>query len=242
MLVTGIIMWWPRNKSGVKQRFTIKWRARWRRRNYDLHNVLGFYSAWVAIILAVTGLVWGFQWFAQGLYTVTGGEKSLVYAEPVSDTTATYSGEKPGIDKVWDIMRKQYPTAAVIEVHVPENAAASIAANANPDGDTYWQADYRYFDQNTLKEIEVSHVYGKMANTNAADKLLRMNYDIHVGAILGLSGKILAFCASLIVASLPITGVYIWWGRRKKKDTPPPKSTSARKAVKKPKAITPVEV
>jgi len=44
-----------------------------------------------------------------------------------------------------------------------------------------------------------------------------MNYDIHVGAILGLPGKIMAFCASLIAASLPVTGVYIWWGRRHKK-------------------------
>jgi uncharacterized iron-regulated membrane protein len=43
-----------------------------------------------------------------------------------------------------------------------------------------------------------------------------MNYDIHTGAIIGLPGKILAFFASLIVASLPITGFYIWWGRKQK--------------------------
>jgi uncharacterized iron-regulated membrane protein len=44
-----------------------------------------------------------------------------------------------------------------------------------------------------------------------------MNYDIHVGAVLGLTGKFIAFFASLICASLPITGFYIWWGKRKKK-------------------------
>jgi uncharacterized iron-regulated membrane protein len=33
----------------------------------------------------------------------------------------------------------------------------------------------------------------------------------------GLPGKILMFFASLIVASLPVTGFYIWWGRRQKK-------------------------
>jgi uncharacterized iron-regulated membrane protein len=43
-----------------------------------------------------------------------------------------------------------------------------------------------------------------------------MNYDIHVGAILGFPGKVLAFLASLIAASLPVTGFMIWWGRRKK--------------------------
>jgi uncharacterized iron-regulated membrane protein len=68
-----------------------------------------------------------------------------------------------------------------------------------------------------LEELSVDHIYGRVHHAAAADKLLRMNYDIHVGAILGLPGKILMFFASLICASLPITGFYIWWGRRNKK-------------------------
>jgi len=47
-------------------------------------------------------------------------------------------------------------------------------------------------------------------------KVNDMNYDIHVGQILGLSGKIIAFLASLICASLPITGFIVWLGKRKK--------------------------
>ena len=72
MLISGLILWWPKNKKATKQRFSIKWNARWRRKNYDLHNVLGFYATWIAIILAVTGLVWGFEWFAQGYYRLAG--------------------------------------------------------------------------------------------------------------------------------------------------------------------------
>ena len=44
MLLTGLVLWWPKRKQERKQRFTIKWGARWRRINYDLHNVLGFYA------------------------------------------------------------------------------------------------------------------------------------------------------------------------------------------------------
>jgi len=47
-------------------------------------------------------------------------------------------------------------------------------------------------------------------------KLNNMNYDIHVGQILGITGKIIAFLASLVCASLPVTGFIIWWGKRKK--------------------------
>ena len=87
----------------------------------------------------------------------------------------------------------------------------------NPDPTTYWKADYRYFDQHTLQEIEVKHMFGKFANATVADKIIRMNYDIHIGAIAGLPGKIIAFIASLIAASMPVTGVIIWIGRKKKK-------------------------
>ncbi len=217
MLISGIVLWWPRNKSGAKQRFSIKWNARWRRKNYDLHNVLGFYVSWLALILAFTGLVWGFQWFKEGLYFAAGGEKSLEYAEPLSDTTATaMESEAKPVDVLWESMKSSYPESGSIEMHFPEGEESPLHVAINPDASTYWQIDYLYFDQYTLKELPVDHIYGKMEQAGAADKLMRMNYDIHTGAIIGLPGKIIAFLASLLVASLPVSGFLIWWGRRKK--------------------------
>lgn len=218
MLITGLLMWWPRNKAAHKQRFTIKWSARWRRKNYDLHNVLGFYMLWIVIFIALTGLVWGFQWFSDAYYwTASGGQVRKEYKEPYSDTTLFRTQQEiPTIDKIWNIMKNEHAGAATIEIHFPEEKTSSIAANANPDDGTYWKTEYRYFDQYTSKELSVDHMYGRLVNTSAADKLMRMNYDIHVGAILGLPGKFLAFFASLIAASLPVTGFMIWRGRRKK--------------------------
>lgn len=225
MLTTGIILWWPRNKRSSRQRFTIKWTARWRRKNYDLHNALGFYAYAIAVVLALTGLVWGFQWFGNAVHKAAGGEKSLLYTDAVSDKTTSMLYDKEPIDQVWDFMRKEYPRAKFIEVHVPETDSSSIAANANPDDGTYWKMDYRYFDQYTLEELSVDHIYGRFGTAASADKLLRMNYDIHTGAILGFPGKLLAFFASLIVASLPFTGFCIWWGRRNKTKDPKKKKT-----------------
>ncbi|MDN5296752.1 MAG: hypothetical protein PWQ71_858, partial [Bacteroidota bacterium] len=60
--------------------------------------------------------------------------------------------------------------------------------------------------------------YGRFADADTADKLMRMNYEIHTGAILGLPGKIIAFFASIFIAGLPITGFVIWWRKRGKKE------------------------
>lgn len=91
----------------------------------------------------------------------------------------------------------------MLEVHIPENDSSAIEVAANPDDQTYWGSRLPVLRPIYPEEIEVTHIYGKLSNTTVADKIARANYDIHVGAIAGLAGKILAFCASLIAASLP---------------------------------------
>ncbi|GAB3509628.1 PepSY-associated TM helix domain-containing protein [Emticicia fontis] len=236
LMISGMILWWPKNKSATKQRFSIKWNAKWRRVNYDLHNVLGFYATWVVIILAVTGLVWGFQWFSNAYYyALSGGKQTKEYYEPESGKALVSNTTEPAIDKIWRKMIVETPGAQTIEVHPPETAKSTIVTATTTDADVYWKHDYRYFDQYTLKEVSVLHPYGRLKDISTADKIMRMNYDIHVGAVFGLAGKILAFCASLIAASLPVTGVYIWWGRRKKAAKVVGKSAISKSQVLKPK-------
>jgi uncharacterized iron-regulated membrane protein len=228
MLISGLVLWWPKNKAARKQRFNVKWNAKWRRVNYDLHNVLGFYITWVMIFIAITGLVFGFQWFARALYwTTSGGKQQVEYYEPVSVKSGTSDTLFKAEDKIWEKMIALYPTTETIEIHFPETDSSVIIANANPDAGTYWKTDSRYFDQYTLQEIPVTHVFGQFKNTSVADKIARMNYDVHVGAIGGLPTKIIAFFASLIASSLPVTGFLIWRGRRKKKKGPAKKSIVA---------------
>lgn len=219
MLITGLVLWWPKNKAARQQRFSVKWQAPWRRRNYDLHNVLGFYVTGIAALLALTGLVWGFQWFAQSVYWMSsGGEMLPAYYEPVSAQPAKVSaGAMPVIDQLWYQTKINRPADELTEVHFPEDKTSSIAITTNPDAATFWQNDTRYFDQYSKKELSVDHVFGRFDKTiSVANKIARLNYDVHVGAILGFPGKLIAFLASLVVASLPVTGFLIWWGRRKK--------------------------
>ncbi|AXY75199.1 PepSY domain-containing protein [Paraflavitalea soli] len=230
MMISGIILWWPKNKAARKQRFKVKWNARWRRVNYDLHNVFGFYITWVVIFIALTGLVWGFQWFAKAAYWGVGGEKTTEYIEPLSDTTQKAMYAQP-VDVIWNRLQPEAANVATLEMHFPTSDSGAIEAALNADKKTYWQTDYRFYDQYTLKEIPVSHIWGRIDQAKTADKIFRMNYDIHTGAVLGLPGKFLAFFASLIAASLPVTGFIIWLGRRKKKIAHSPTTVPAESRV-----------
>lgn len=230
MLLSGLVLWWPKNKAALKQRFKVKWDAQWRRKNYDLHNVLGFYAIPVALIIACTGLIMGFQWFSKSVYWATSGGQSMTpYYEPESKGKPDASRKIPVIDFLWKKTMAENPTAQTIEMHYPETPKSTIAAVTNPIAGTYYKVDYIYYDQYSLKQIPVTHNFGRYHDElTLANKIMRMNYDIHIGAIIGLPGKILAFIISLITASLPVTGFIIWWGRRKKS-----KKTKVRVGVKK---------
>lgn len=216
MMITGLVLWWPKNKAARKQRFKIKWNARWRRKNYDLHNVLGFYMTWVAIFLAITGLVMGFEWFAKSVYWVSsGGEAMVAHEHPVSDTT-----KKTGVniaDSLWSWKLNEIKTGESISVWFPSLPTDAIEVVINHRPGTYYKSDFFHYDQYTGEELQAAGSFGgRFADAKLADKIVRMNYDIHVGAVLGITGKIIAFFASLIATSLPITGFLIWRGRRRK--------------------------
>ncbi len=218
MMISGIVLWWPKNKAAMKQRFSIKWNARWRRVNYDLHNVLGFYMSWVGIFLALTGLVWGFDWFADATYYVSsGGEQRPAHEHPVSNPSI-----KGNTDQIADYLWAEHRTAMKeqesITVFYPLTATDPLEMGVNHRPGTYYKVSYYHYDRYSGVELPATGSYaGGFEEASLADKLVRMNYDIHVGAVLGLPGKLLAFFGSLIAASLPVTGFLLWRGRRKKK-------------------------
>lgn len=222
LLVSGLVLWWPRNKAARKQRFSVQWDAKWKRKNYDLHNVLGFYVMSIALILVITGLVWGFKWWSNGLYYVTTGGKSLSQAViPISDTTRLTPGHSvaQNTDIVWARVWKSKPAESGMSMYfgADKDPKAAISATINHRPGTYYKTDNYLFDQYTLQPLKATGPYaGKYAEAAMGDKFRRMNYDLHVGAVWGLPGKLLMFFASLICASLPITGLCVWLGRKKK--------------------------
>jgi len=237
LLISGIVLWWPTKwiKSIIDKSFKIKWDASFKRVNYDMHNVFGFYSCIFLFFIAITGLVWSFGWWSKSLYWVTSGGKPLVEnrESPKSDTTQVKTFNITTADKVLLNLRKENPQAAGIMISIPAKPADPIGAFVYKQKHTFYNMDRYSFDQQTLKEISIKTPFsGKYVEANIPDKIRRMNYDIHVGSVLGLTGKIIAFLASLISASLPITGFIIWWGKQKfGKKKPAAKTKVATKAI-----------
>jgi uncharacterized iron-regulated membrane protein len=215
LMITGIVLWWPKRKTDRKRSLTIKWNARWRRINYDLHNVLGFYATSVSIILALTGLSMAFSWVNTGIYKAANLGESYPDENvfPKSDTLNKLTvGAKSVIDRVFFEVKKSELDARMFLIADNGSKSGTINITAYRESMHFGNSDDYYYDRNNGKLLK----YLPNAKKSAGMKLTDLNYDIHVGQIWGLTSKIIAFLASLICATLPITGFIIWLGKRKK--------------------------
>jgi uncharacterized iron-regulated membrane protein len=222
LLITGIILWLPKKRKYLDQRLSFKWKSstRWRRKNFDLHSILGFYTSFLALIIAFSGLIMAFNWVYYVTYKVWGGTEAPQFIIPNNDSdvlTFTDAKEAP-INRLFDKLVKEHPDYKSFEFHYPHSDSSSIYVEIATQEGVFYNSDYRFFDQYTLAEIDPKSIYSTYKTASLADKVIRMNYDIHVGAIGGIPGKILAFFISLLIATLPITGALLWWGRLKKEN------------------------
>lgn len=222
LLISGMVLWWPKrwDRTGRRKSFRIKWKGSWRRVNYDMHNVIGFYFLLLSLLIAFTGLYWYFPSAKKALHFIGTGEFVLpADPAPKEITVASRDGSviqgKAASSPMQRAYRKawsEYPRAWSITFTAPADSAAPLSATVRPDGETYYGNSELWFDSHTGELLGGD----RYADKNRGEKLLSMNYDIHIGAIGGLPGKIMAFLASLVCASLPLTGFIIWWDRRKR--------------------------
>lgn len=224
VLVSGLVWWYPRkwNKSTRQKSFRVKWRARWKRLTIDLHNVLGFYALSLLIVLTATGLVYSFLWFEKGYFSLlTAGERLPDKAYPMR--AAIGQPVAPDADdELWHRSAVYAGSTQTIILLYPIAASDTYAFIVNPSTTTRHRQYYRFFDPVSLKELTYSHPSGTPFGnlSGRGERFFKRNYDIHVGAIGGLPTKIVAFLASLVGASLPITGFLVWYNRKWRKKRP----------------------
>jgi uncharacterized iron-regulated membrane protein len=215
MIVTGIVIWWPTRKSQRKQRFTIKWSASKKRLNYDLHTVLGFYSSWVLIFLVMTGLYWGFQIIKSSVRNLY--QEDLIHYDVPHSVVGTPQSEQVKyrlMDRLGERFRNQYPDGH-IRISNPHADDDPIQISVSSKSRTVTSVDHYYFDRYTGKRLTGHFKNGLHTASSGFTTWNGLMYDIHLGSLFGIVSRLLVFVASLIGASLSITGFVYWWGNRK---------------------------
>ena len=74
VLISGVVIWWPRTRKALKNSLKITATKGWRRFWYDLHVAGGMYALIFLLAMALTGLTWSFPWYRTAFYKVFGIE------------------------------------------------------------------------------------------------------------------------------------------------------------------------
>lgn len=208
ILLSGLIIWFP--KKLKKSKFTIKWRKGTKRLLYDLHTVLGMYAFLFLFVGAVTGLMWSFDWYRNGVYRLFGAEIPEAGSKGGSDKRGAKKDEDPNLavwQKVVDDLSFGHPNNKYIRI---QDGSAVVHLKNAPNS----RATDKYDFDKTSGEITDITFFSEQKKSS---RIMSWAYALHVGNYWGVWSKILTFLAGLIGGSLPLTGYYIWWKKRKKK-------------------------
>lgn len=211
MLITGLILWFPNQLRLVKQSLQIKWSGSFKRVNYDLHQVLGFYAAIVLLLIAFSGLYFKFDTAKKAVNFVTGSTLSKG-TEAVAPATIDSTTLPVRYNKIYETVNTQYPGASSISFSVRKTGELRVRMSYPNSWASARNQHVIFFDGKTGQLLRTK-LY---TDSNAADVYEASNHDLHTGTFFGLAGKILWCLVSLIGASLPVTGFIIWWKKGKK--------------------------
>lgn len=236
VLISGVVVWWPRTRKALKNSLKIVANKGWRRFWYDLHVAGGMYALVFLLSMALTGLTWSFQWYRTGFYKTFGVEvqPSMGHGNAAANATAK-GGKRDGKpegregrgahryspytnwQQVYEQLAEANPDYKQISVS-DGSASVAVPRFGNQRG------TYRYKFNPRNGEITETTLYKDLDNSG---KIRGWIYSVHVGSWGGMLTRILTFVAALIGASLPLTGYYLWIRKKIKRRPASPKFLSA---------------
>lgn len=224
LAITGLYIWMPRKLSfrNIKPVLWFRKTHTGKARDFNWHNVTGFWCSLVLIVLTATGMVISYRWASDLVYTLTGNEAPKQQA-------------------------RSEPSKPAPEPKIPENLDALwVAANARNDGwksmslrlqmldDAVFTVDegkyWNIFGRSTLTlnaaTAEVSK-WEPYSDRNSGQQLRLWMRFTHTGESFGLIGQFIGFIACLGGALLVYTGVALsvrrfarWLKRRRSLKAP----------------------
>ena len=226
VLISGIVIWWPRTRKALKNSLKITATKGWKRFWYDLHVAGGMYALIFLLAMALTGLTWSFPWYRTAFYKVFGvevqqraaqGHEQKSDAQKRDTKLAAHREKKREGNEVRKGERSRRP----------ENNHSDMYSVTSPF--VYWQEIYdKLRRQNPeYKQISISSgtasvSFNRFGNQRASDrysfntdngeftetslyqhqdksgKIRGWIYSVHVGNWGGMFTRILTFIAALL--------------------------------------------
>lgn len=216
-LMAGAVVWWPA-KGKWRRALRLRLTSPTPKLLHDLHTVAGAYFVVVLLTVAMTGLV-------------------VIFPRPVSAVVDAFFEMRPPKEFTVDTMMpgvkrdvagappslRLNALAATVDSLYPGSVATLLLLPHSSEKGTF---TFRIIPKGTDRTLSTTQVYfnsrdGRMvgrfdpALQPAANTFVGLwSVYIHTGHIAGLIGRALIILTGIVLATMALTGAYIWWKKR----------------------------
>ncbi|HEY7287168.1 MAG TPA: PepSY-associated TM helix domain-containing protein [Vicinamibacterales bacterium] len=219
--LTGLYIWWPRRWTPQHTSPILLFRRAQtgRARDFNWHNVIGFWCAPAIIIMTFSGVVMSYPWANNLLYRALGstppsqsGDRGGASGGPAGQSGSREAAEREQsdarvgdqIDAMWALAERQLPTWETMTARFPNRAGAPIVFSISDGASWNRFARSQLTLDSTSGEIRQWQPYEASSLGQKARGWLRF---AHTGELGGLPGQFVAGIGCLGGVVLVWTGL-----------------------------------
>ncbi len=227
LVVSGFYLWWPRSWN-LKAVRSITWFRRGlspKARDFNWHNVIGFWSAVPLFIVVLSAVVISYTWASNLVYRVVGETPPAPRAAQPANQGQSRNNEPSAvavanIDSGWSIAKQQVSDWRSITLQLPTAAAAPLTFNIDSGTGGQPQKRGQLVLDRATGAVTRWEPFSAFTRGRQLRSILRF---AHTGEVAGIPGQTIAGLVSLGGAVLVLTGLglavrrlYAWLSKRRR--------------------------
>ncbi|HEY8334738.1 MAG TPA: PepSY-associated TM helix domain-containing protein [Tardiphaga sp.] len=222
MLVSGLVLRWPRRVRSIKAWLKPNLAMRGRGFQWSLHSVAGTWVLPVYLVIALTGLWYSFDWYKDAATWLLGRPATATKMQPKAPPRpANAEVTAPTFDRVWSVfLREQGDRYASAQLTLPPQGTV-VRVRSWPRGSWHDGARDEFRIDAASGRIAHAEIY---AHKPLGERVLASVLDIHRGAILGWPGRLLFMLAAALMPLFMVTGFLLYLSRRRLRRSAAPAS------------------
>lgn len=226
LLVSGIYLWWPRQWrwSNVRAVTLFNRSLKGRARDWNWHNVIGFWSAFPMLLIILTGLIMSYGWANQLLFTLTGSEPPPPRERPAGGPGGSKGGKEGGAGRpntpappliglapLLQQARSQHPGWQTLSLRMPMKPGDPFPLMIDHGGRGEVHRRTMLNLDTTQNTVRTS--LDDFSQQNLGRRLRMYARFLHTGELFGVIGQTIAALSTLCAIVLVWTGFALAWRR-----------------------------
>jgi uncharacterized iron-regulated membrane protein len=220
LVASGFYLWWPQKWTKKLVR-NVTWFRRGlpaRTRDFNWHNVIGFWSAVPLFVVVLSGVVISYTWAGNLVYRVVGespptprpSQPQGTPAAPRRDPGQTGTETLTRLDASWARAEQQVPGWQSITLQLPATSEAPLTFTIDQGNGGQPQKRSQLTLDRTTTEVVRWEPFSASSRGRQLRSILRFS---HTGEVAGVAGQTLAGLVSAGGAVLVWTGLALAWRR-----------------------------